>query len=435
MQMLSYREAIDHLLSLNQLGIKLGLERMQLLTQALGNPQNSFDSIHIVGTNGKTSTAKITAKILTEHGYKVGTYCSPHITGFSERVQVQSKEVNKREFAEAVGLVAETASEVEMTLPKGDRITQFEILTAVALSIFQSRNVDVAVVEAGLGGRYDATNILSSQVQALTNISLEHTKWLGSTEKEICDEKLAIVPHSGHLITGELSIEAAIRVDEIVGERAVRVEKAGEDFHWHTDGRRISITARNRYENLPLKLLGAFQRDNLALAVAVAEAYDRNLHEPDVRRAAIEVEIPGRLEKVGSNPITLIDGAHNPAAMQALCGSLEEIIGGKRLIAVLSILDDKDVPAMLGELLPRCRSVVCTKSSHERSVPASSIQELCLKRGFEDAYCVEDPRDAVVCARKLADGDGAVLICGSIYLLADLEEGFAGQSGELKTAA
>lgn len=435
MRTLSYREAVDHLLSLDQLGVKLGLERMQLLIQALGEPQNSFDSIHIVGTNGKTSTAKITAKILTEQGYKVGTYCSPHITGFSERVQVQSKDVSKREFAAAVGQVAEVAGEVEMTLPEGDRITQFEILTAVALWIFQSRGLDVAVIEAGLGGRYDATNILSSQIQALTNISLEHTQWLGSTEREICDEKLAIVPHSGHLIAGKLSIEAASRVDRIVGERAVKVEKAGDDFHWRTDGARISVTSRKSYENLPFKLRGAFQRDNLAMAVAVAEAYDGNLHEPAVRRAAFEVEVPGRLEKVASNPITLIDGAHNPAAMKALCGSLEEIIGEKELITVLSVLDDKDLPAMLEELLPRCKGVVCTESSHKRSAPASALRELCIKHGFEDALCLEDPRDAVVCARKLANEDGAVLICGSIYLLADLEEGYAGKSGELKTAA
>ncbi len=435
MRTMSYREAVANLLSLGQLGIKLGLERMQMLTDALDSPQSSFDSIHIVGTNGKTSTTKIAAKILVEQGYMVGTYCSPHITGFCERIQVQSKDVSEREFGEAVGRVVEAAHKVEVNLSEGDRVTQFELLTAAALLIFKSHEVNVAVVEAGLGGRYDATNILSSQVQALTNISLEHTQWLGSTESEICDEKLAIVPRSGHLIIGELSIEAANRVDEIVGERAVRVEKAGKDFHWRMDRGRISIIARKNYENLPLKLQGTFQRDNFALAVAVAEAYDCDLLMPAVRSAATEVEVPGRLEKVASEPLTLIDGAHNPAAMKALCESLEEIIGGRELIAVLSILDDKDVPAMLGELLPLCRGIVCTQSRHERSVPASYLQELCLKHEFVNAFCVEDPRDAVVCARELADEDGAVLICGSICLLADLDEGYAKQSGELKTAA
>lgn len=435
MPTLSYRESVDYLTSLSRLGIKLGLERMRLLAQAIGNPQSSFDSIHVVGTNGKTSTVKMTAKILSSHGYRVGNYCSPHISGFCERIQVQSENVCEREFADVVGQVAEAACDVEKKHLKGDRVTQFELLTAVAFEVFRRHRVDVAVVEAGLGGRYDATHILRSKLQALTNISLEHTQWLGSTEGEICEEKLAVVPDAGHLVTGELSTEAADRVIEAARVRDLKLDRASVDFSWSIDGERLSVEAKASYRDLLLGPRGTFQRDNFALATAVAEAYNNGLSERAVRKAATEVKLPGRLEMIASDPITVIDGAHNPAAMRALRRSIDELIGDRELIAVISVLDDKDVPAILRELLPRCGGVVCTQSGHERSVSAGALRDLCLNHGFENTYLEEQPQIAVEFAQNRAGGDAAVLVCGSIYLLADLEESKISQLGGLKTAA
>ena len=435
MKAISCQEAVEHLQSLGQMGIKLGLERMRLLIEALDNPQQSFDTVHIVGTNGKTSTARIAAYILAQQGLRVGAYCSPHISGFCERVQVQSEDVGEQEFANAVGRAAVAANEIERELSSGDRVTQFELLTATAFLIFEDRGIDVALIEAGLGGRYDATNVLRSKVQALTNISLEHTRWLGSTEREICDEKLAVVPQSGYLVSGELSGEVADRVKEVTLEREVTVKMAGEDFFWDMDQDQLSVSAQRTYANLPLRLRGRFQRDNFALAVAVAEAYHGELDGRAVHRAAQNVRLPGRLETVRVDPLTVIDGAHNPAAMQALRQSLDELIDTRGLISVVSILDDKDAPAMLRELVPICENIVCTRSSHERSVPADELAELCRSLGFADVFTEENPCAALALAGDQVTGSEAVLICGSLYLLADLESVTALRDGRLLGAA
>jgi dihydrofolate synthase/folylpolyglutamate synthase len=264
--------------------------------------------------------------------------------------------------------------------------------------------VEVAVIEAGLGGRYDATNVIPSKVQVLTGVGLEHTRWLGPTVADIADEKLAVVRDHATLVVGpDLDPEA----------EAVAVRVAAE--------RHATLVRAPAAAEAPRRAPGGFQRRNFALARTAAEAFLGGLDAAAVARAADEVEIPGRLQTVGERPLTLHDGAHNPSGARALAEALPEVIGDRRpSVGVVAVLDDKDAAGMLRELLPALDRVVFTRSAHPRSLPPATLLTLCEQLGGPPAEVVADAHAAVERARVLAGPDGAVLATGSIYLIAEL---------------
>jgi dihydrofolate synthase/folylpolyglutamate synthase len=402
----SYERAEHHLRSLELFGMRFGLDRMHRLMTALGAPQRRFESIHVVGTNGKSSTARMIAAILERHGRRAGAYLSPHLVSFSERVQVAGRPVSDGSFAAAVQRAAHAAELVDRTLGEGDHVTQFELLTAAAYVELARHGVDVAVIEAGLGGRYDATNVIPSRVQVLTNVGLEHTRWLGPTVADIAREKLAVVREGATLVVGPLDAEAAVEARAVAAGKGARLIVAGDE------GAAVPLAAR-----------GTFQRRNFALARAAAEAFAGELDIEAVRAAGAEVTVPGRCEVVAADPLTVYDGAHNPAGVQALVESLPEIARGAPVVAVISILDDKDAAGMLRALLPACDAAVFTASSNPRALPPPTLQSLARQLGFErqaEAAPEPDPSRAVLCARRLAGAGGVVLATGSIYLVADL---------------
>jgi dihydrofolate synthase/folylpolyglutamate synthase len=396
------RQAESYLLDLELFGMRFGLDRMHKLMTALGSPQRRFESVHVVGSNGKSSTVRMIAAILERHGVRTGAYTSPHLRSFAERIEVGERPVAGSEFAAAVTRVARAVELVDRRLEPGDRVTQFEALTAAAYWELARREVEVAVIEAGLGGRYDATNVIPSKVQVLTNVGLEHTRWLGPTITDIAEEKLAVVPDGGTLVTGELHPEAEAVARRVVAERGARLVRA------HAAG------------GEPLRALGSFQRRNFALARAAAEAFLGELDESAVERAAAEVVVPGRLQAVSERPLVLYDGAHNPAGAEALAEALPEVLAGRPLVAVIGVLDDKDAAGMLRALLPLCDRVVFTRSRNPRSLSPATLVSLAAKLDGPPAETVADPADAVERARELAGPDGAVLATGSIYLIADL---------------
>jgi dihydrofolate synthase/folylpolyglutamate synthase len=395
-------QAEKYLLDLELFGMRFGLDRMHKLMTALGSPQRRFESIHVVGSNGKSSTVRMIAAILERHGLRTGAYTSPHLRSFAERIEVGERPVAGAEFAAAVSRVAHAAELVNRRLEPDDRVTQFEALTAAAYWELARREVEVAVIEAGLGGRYDATNVIPSRVQVLTSVGLEHTRWLGPTITDIAEEKLAVVPEGGVLVTGELHPEAEAVAQRVVAERGARLVRApaaaGE----------------------PLRALGSFQRRNFALARAAAEAFLGELDERAVERAAAEVVVPGRLQAVSEAPLVLYDGAHNPTGAEALADALPEVLAGRPLVAVIGVLDDKDAAGMLRALLPRCHRVVFTRSANPRSLSPATLVSLAAKLDGPPAETVAEPHAAVERARELAGPDGAVLATGSIYLIADL---------------
>jgi dihydrofolate synthase/folylpolyglutamate synthase len=420
---MSYEDAERHLHSLELFGMRFGLDRMRLLMSELGSPEKEFASVHVVGTNGKSSTARMIAAILQRHDLRVGAYLSPHLVSFAERIEVMGEPTTRECFAAAVERAAMAAELVERGLAEGDRVTQFELLTAAAYLELARSGVEVAVVEAGLGGRYDATSVISSRVQVLTNVGLEHTRWLGPTEQHIADEKLAIVPQSGTLVAGLLGDRPLEVATRIASERDATLIRKGLDFTLEeAQGTTFTVVSPHaRYSEIALTPLGRFQRTNFAIAVAASEAFlGQELDHDAVRAAARELTLPGRLEVESRDPLVILDGAHNTAGVSALRTALEPLLQGQRLTGVISILDDKDAAGMLSVLMPLCESIVFTHSSHERSLSPATLESLCRQLGGPRSEIEPRPVEALQRAREIAGSDGAVLVTGSIYLLADL---------------
>jgi dihydrofolate synthase/folylpolyglutamate synthase len=410
---MTYSEAERYLLSLELFGMRFGLDRMRRLMTALGSPQERFGSIHVAGTNGKTSTVRMTAAILRRHGLRAGAYLSPHLVSFTERIRIDDADVAEERFAAAVSRAARAADKVNRTLEQGDRVTQFEALTAAAYSELAEAGVDVAVIEAGLGGRYDATNVIPSRVQVLTNVGLEHTRWLGPTIADIAAEKLDIVRPGGTLVVG-----ADVHEDAMALARRV------------CGARGAALVVAPAHSGLELLAQGEHQQRNFAVARAAAEAYHGPLDETAVRAAAASTLVPGRFQVVDEAPVTVVDGAHNAAGMAALAQSLRAFVGERRLIACVSVLDDKDAAGMLRELLPLCAEVVFTQSANPRALPAATLESLSGQLGGPPARTVAEPRRALEAARAAAGPDGVAVATGSIYLIADLlrPEGARGRS-------
>ena len=401
----SLQRAEDYLLSRELFGMRFGLDRMQRLMTALGAPHRRFRSIHVVGTNGKSSTVRMIARILQEHGHATGAYLSPHLVSFTERVRIDEADLDEAAFAAAVERAARAAELVDRTLGPDDRVTQFEALTAAAYSELAARGVEVAVVEAGLGGRYDATSVIPSEVQVLTNVGLEHTRWLGPTISHIAREKLAVVRDGATLVVGELHPDAAAEAREAAARHGARLVQAPSQ----TDA--------------PVAAPGAFQRANFALAAEAARALLGELDPEAVREAAAGVRIPGRCQVVDRDPLTVLDGAHNPVGARALVESLPEVAGARgRTVGVVSILEDKDAAGILRELLPSCQALVLTRNLNPRALPPATLQSLAGQLGADPAALElePEPRRALARARELAGPDGAVVATGSIYLVADL---------------
>ncbi len=397
-------------------GMRFGLDRMRRLMTTLENPQLRFDSLHVVGSNGKSSTTRMIAAILARHGLRTGAYLSPHLASFGERIMVDEAPLSAEQFAAAISRTARAVELVDRLAPPGERVTQFELLTAAAYSELAARGVEVAAVEAGLGGRFDATNVIPSRVQVLTSVGLEHTRWLGPTIHDIAAEKLDVVQPGATLVLGHGlhpdADEVAVRV---AAERGAVLVRAPADPG-------VTVAAP-----------GGFQRRNFALARAAAEAYLGQLDEKAVEAAAAGIRIPGRLEVIDQHPLTVLDGAHNAEGMNAVIDSLPELLGNRAgsLVAVVSILADKDAAGMLSALVPHCRSLVLTSSHNPRALSPATLASLSRQLGGPPTEIVPDPLSALARARELAGSDGAVLVAGSLYLVADLVRPAAAQRASI----
>lgn len=387
--------------SLEPIGWKLGLERMEMLSDELGRPQDSYATIHVVGTNGKSSVARMIAAICEAHGYRAGCSLSPHLARWSERVVVSGRE-DRELFAECVRRAAEAAQAVNARL-NGEAVTQFELATAAAFLTLAEAGVQVAAIEAGLGGRLDATNSIESLATVLTSIGLDHTEFLGETELEIAGEKLAVLRPGSVLVVGPLSPEVRDLARGTASARNCEIREVG-------------------------RAAGGFQRTNFAVAEAAAACYLGEVSHSKAEQAVASLVIHGRLEKLGENPTVLADVAHNPAGARALAASLPELVGTAPVVGVIGVLSDKDAPGMLAELAPALDRVVFTGLPEEalaawgrpgaRAWETEQLQRAAAALGLE-SETVDNPAAAVDRARELAlESGGAVVITGSHFLLA-----------------
>jgi dihydrofolate synthase/folylpolyglutamate synthase len=389
---------------------------MRMLSTLLGLPQHRFASIHVVGTNGKSSVTRMIAALLEAHGVAAGACVSPHTRRWSERVLVHGREIGAAEFAAAVERAATAAETVNRALEEGEAVTQFELATAAAFLALANARVEVAAVEAGLGGRLDATNTIPSKVTALTSVGLDHTEWLGETEEEIAAEKLAVLRDQTVLVLGRVGPAVAALAERTAAEHGATLIVAPED-----PGADVALHARGR-----------FQRRNFALARTAAEAFLGELDTERVAAVAAGIEIPGRLERVSDEPPTFLDAAHNPDGARALAEALPEVATGRPVVAVLAILADKDAHAMIAALAPTLTHAVCThlpadgpetrlyggKSARRRSVGAGELAGVAAEVGLA-AEAEADFGAAVARGRELArEAGGILLVTGSHYALA-----------------
>jgi dihydrofolate synthase/folylpolyglutamate synthase len=376
---------------------------MRTLCTVLGMPQHRFASIHVVGTNGKSSVTRMTAALLEAHGVSTGACVSPHPGRWSERVLIGGREIDPQAFAAAVERTAEAAEVVDRGLEEGEAVTQFEVATAAAFVALAAARVEAGVIEAGLGGRLDATNTIPSRVTALTSVGLDHTEWLGETTAEIGAEKLAVLRDHSTLVLGRLEPPIEELAERAAGEHGARLLRAPED-----PGAGIELRAAGR-----------FQRRNFALAMTAAVAFlERPLERAAVEEVAAGLTIPGRLELLDERPPTYVDVAHNPDGAAALAESLPEVLGGRQLVGVLAVLADKDAESIVRALKPVLDRVVCTQleGTLRPSKSATELLAVCERAGLP-AEAEPDFGAALARARELAGEGGAVLVSGSHYVL------------------
>jgi dihydrofolate synthase/folylpolyglutamate synthase len=412
------------------------LSRIESLLDLLGSPQRTYPSIHITGTNGKTSTARMVDALLRAHGLRTGRYTSPHLDTVRERISVQGEPISEERFVAVYDEVAPLAELVDGK--SGEPLTYFDMTTALAFAAFADAPVDVAVVEVGLGGVDDSTNVLHAGVCVITPIGLDHMEWLGDTIADIALAKVGIVHSGATLVCAAQPEEAAEPILEHCAEVGATVAREGGEFgllhrELAVGGQVLAVQGLGGvYDELYLPLHGAHQAQNATVALAAVEVFlgagkARQLDVETVRAGFAEVTSPGRLERVRTAPTILLDAAHNPHGMAATVAALEEEFGFRRLVAVVAVLADKDAAGMLEQLEPVVDEVVVTRNSSSRAMPPEKLAALAEEVFGDDRVRVEpELPDAIAAAVSLAESDTdgelggvGVIITGSVMTVAD----------------
>ena len=406
-------------LNLQSKGINLDLGPVTRLLRRIGNPHKKYPTIHIGGSNGKGSVAAMTSSMLLEAGLTVGLYTSPHIIDFRERIRVDTLMISQEELCDIIERMRREITE---------DITYFEFATALAFCYFERRKVDIAVLEVGMGGRLDATNVVVPQVSVVTNVSLEHTAYLGKSLQAIAGEKGGIIKRNGICLTA-----ARQRIVRSVLEKICR----GLNASLYCTGRDIRLRRSghdtfsyygifNDYRNLSVSLAGKYQKDNALLALGVLDILTGKgfTISPDaISRGLKNVRCDGRLEVLGRKPLLVIDGAHNPAGAAALSQSLVTDFSYDKMILVVGVLRDKDYRAMLRSLARPAAMIIVTKPDSERALDPQVLSEAA--RRYTDAvWCIEDVRGALDKALSLAKDKDMICVTGSFYLVGAVKKIF-----------
>jgi len=427
----TYAEATAFLYGLRRFGWRPGLATIRRLVAVLGDPQTGIPFVHVAGTNGKGSTAAMLDAICRAAGYRTGLYTSPHLLSFTERIRVNGEPINEADIValtEELKTVCGAHFASETTAPAGDRLphpTFFELTTAMALLHFRRRAVDAAVIEVGLGGRLDATNVIEPRVAVITNIALEHEQYLGRTLAEIAGEKAGIIKARVPVVTAARGDALAV-IQQRAEERQAPIVSVPEAYRWEAresklDGQTFDLEGpRRRYEALRLALPGRHQVENAVLAVAAAEAAQEQgfaLDTAAIRRGLAEVTWPGRLQVVQGRPRVIVDGAHNPAGTETLAAFLAEhstTLG--RLILVFGVLQDKDGATMLRRLAPLADAIVLTQPPTERGADPAVLMPAV--EGHARVTVAANVEAALAQARDAARADDTIVVAGSLYTVA-----------------
>lgn len=432
----TFDEAEDALLSRwPETRLEPSLDRIRAFTAVLGDPQASYPVIHLTGTNGKTSTSRMIDTLLRALDLRTGRFTSPHVERMTERISIDGEPLSDAEFVRAFNDVAPYTHVVDAE--QEHPLSFFETIVAMAYAAFADAPVDVAVVEVGMGGSWDATNVADGVVAAILPVAVDHTKYLGNTPAEIALEKAGIIKPGATAVLAEQSPDVAEVLLRRVSEVGAMVMREGIDFGVISrvpavGGQSVSLQGlRGTYDDLFLPLYGAHQAQNAALALAAVEAFTGReaLGEDIVRAAFAEVTSPGRLEIVRRGPTIILDAAHNPHGAEAVAAALDDSFALSPLIGVVGVMDDKDAEGLLAAFEPHFAHVVCTQNSTSRSMPADELAAVAREIYGEDRVSVSPGlADAIDAAGALAEageafgdplGSGAVLVTGSVVTVGE----------------
>jgi len=422
-----YESCLDTMYALGRFGIVLGLSTMERILEKLGNPHKDFISIHVAGTNGKGSVASTLSHILHQSGYKTGLYTSPHLVSFNERIMIDSEEVSNEDVIESYRAV-EAANTGERSA------TFFEISTAMAFYLFRKRRVEYAVIETGMGGRLDATNIISPALSIITNISLEHKSYLGSTLSDIAYEKAGIIKAGAPVITAVDQDKVISVIKKTAQEKSAPLYVYRQDFKVRRKKQEGCFTyygINNTWQDMRVELKGKHQVDNGALALAACEILKDvadKISERTIRLGLKATLWPGRLEVVSQNPLTMVDGAHNLMSIHKLSDYLEESHPDKKITLVTGVLDDKSYSAMFKRLLPLCSSVILTQAKTERAIEPEKLFQVA-KDLCNDVTIINDIPEAIRHAESKTSADDMICISGSLYVVGEAKAFFDERAG------
>lgn len=421
---MNYPQAVGYLDAHIGLGGGHGLDRIRALLDDMGNPEQGYPIVHVAGTNGKTSTSRLATLLLVAHRLTTGTFVSPHLQRIQERYAVNSRIASEEEFAGAIRDVAAFADLDPTVL-----YTYFELITAGAFAFFADQAVNAAVVEVGLGGRLDATNVIDAEVCVITSIGLDHTEFLGSDVASIAAEKVAIAGPGTILVTGPLPEPAYDVVATKVRDLGIQHRRLGTDFSVVEAERGVRgwlatiAGAEAVYEDVFLPLHGRHQLTNLALSIAAAEALFGSRLDPEAVRGAVEeATAPGRMEPLSSSPLVMVDGAHNVDGIDVLVDALIEEFASTRWHLILGVMGDKNVEAMVQRLAPVVEGVVITAVDSPRAVPTGELAERVAALVDVPVLVAGSVEEALDMARAEAGADGAVLVTGSLYLVGEVRD-------------
>jgi dihydrofolate synthase / folylpolyglutamate synthase len=411
----SYQKALNYLYALQKFGIKFGLSKTSNILECLGNPHRGRKYIHIAGTNGKGSVAAFLCSMLGEAGYKVGLYTSPHLVRFTERFRINNSEIERGEVVRLVGDIRKVTSPQEPP-------TFFEFTTAMALLYFARQETDIDIMEVGMGGRLDATNVIEPLVSVITNISREHTFFLGRHLGAIASEKAGIIKEHVPVVSGARQRVVREVIESACRDKNARLIRVGLDARYRCTAKGLNYYGPgHRYRNLQLGLKGSFQPRNAATALSALEMLEPSgfaAQEAQVKKGLRNTTWAGRMHLLSSEPFVILDGAHNPAAMAQLAGTLKKSPPGSRLFIVLGILEDKDVEKMIRAVVPLAYHAWYSRPAYGRAAPAERLAAAA--EGLGRPGTVEpDLKKAIDGALAAAGPGDAVLICGSLYTVGE----------------
>ena len=425
---MNYKQAMDYIESTAKFGTNKGLDRTKKILELLGDPHRDLKCIHIAGTNGKGSTTVMITQILMESGYKVGMYTSPFIEEFEERIQINNNNIPKEKLCE---IVEKVKIAVDKTCELGyDEPTEFEIITAIMFVYFQEEKVDYAVVEVGLGGRKDATNVINPLISIITSISYDHVKILGNTLEEIAYEKAGIIKEKTPVILYPVEDGAKLSIEKIAKEKQspiiyVRKEDSMlKEKLYNVPYQEIKVNTNKDTYDIQLSLLGTHQLLNCSVVINAVEELQKigdHIEKEHIIEGLKKVKWPGRLEMLKSKPMVVIDGAHNIDGITSLKNSINTYFKYNKLILIVGILSDKQVEDMVKVITPEASNIITVTPPSYRAENSSELVQI-IKKYNTNCEAIENYKEAYKKALSYADEDDLVLICGSLYMIGEMRK-------------